>query len=246
MTPISVAIVDDEPLARQKLRLMLGDMKQFAVVGEAADGEGALRLIAASRPQLVGLDIQLPGLSGLDVLRAAEPRPEVIFTTAFDQYAVTAFELAAVDYVLKPFSRDRFRVALQRAIARFINPSGAPPAERLREVTERQFVTRLFVRDRGTIRPLRVSAIHYLESSDDYVILHTSGERFELNLTLAGCESRLDPATFLRIHRRFIVNLDHVTAITPIDGARFSVAIRNGTVLQASRTRSRLLRQGNT
>ena len=242
---VSVVIVDDEPLARQKLRRLFETAGGFEVVGEAGDGEGAIRVIAAARPSLVCLDIRLPGLSGLDVLRRTEPRPPaVIFTTAYDQYAVSAFELAAVDYVLKPFSRDRFLAAVERARVWIAAAQGAPAAERLGEVTGPGYLTRLFVRERGTVRPLRMSAVQHLESNDDYVTVHASGgERFDVELTMAALEGRLDPATFLRIHRRFIVNMDHVASIVPIDGSRFEAKMRDGTVLAVSRQRSRILRE---
>ena len=245
MSAISVVIVDDEPLARQKLRRLFEADSGFAVIGEAGDGEGALRVLAATRPILVCLDIRLPGLSGLDVLRKAEPRPPaVIFTTAFDQYAVSAFELAAVDYLLKPFSRDRFLAAVERARVWIAAANGEPASERLREVTEPGYLTRLFVRERGVVRPIRTSAVQHLESNDDYVTVQTSeGGRFDLETTMTALEGRLDPATFLRIHRRFIVNMDHVSSIAPIDGSRFEVKMRDGTALAASRQRSRVLRE---
>ena len=242
---ISVVIVDDEPLARQKLRKLFETVEGFEVTGEAGDGEGAIRVIATTRPTLVCLDIRLPGLSGLDVLRQADPRPAaVIFTTAFDQYAVRAFELAAVDYLLKPFSRDRFLAAVERARVWIAAAQGEPVGDRLREVAEPGYLTRLFVRDRGAVRPLRTSAVQHLESNDDYVTVHAAGgERFDMQITMAELEGRLDPATFLRIHRRFIVNMDHVTSIAPVDGSRFTVTLRDGTALTVSRQRSRILRE---
>ena len=245
MTPISVVIVDDEPLARQKLRRLFDEDPEFQVVGEAGDGEGAMRVLAAAKPALVCLDIRMPGMSGLDVLRQADPRPlAVIFTTAYDQFAVSAFELAAVDYLLKPFSRDRFLAAVARARVWIAAAQGAPAGDRVREVSEPGYLTRLFVRERGGVRPLRLSSVQHLESNDDYVTVHTTArERFDMGVTMAALESRLDPASFLRVHRRFIVNMDHVASIAPIDGSRFEVRMRDGTVLAASRQRSRLLRE---
>jgi len=244
-TLIAVVIVDDEPLARQKLRRLFEADPDFQVVGEAGDGEGALRVIASTNPALVCLDIRMPGMSGLDVLRQADPRPAaVIFTTAYDQFAVAAFELAAVDYLLKPFSRDRFLAAVDRARVWIAARQGGSSADRLREVSHAGYLTRLFVRERGSVRPLRMSAVQHLESNDDYVTVHTTAnERFEMGVTMAALEERLDPASFLRVHRRFIVNMDHVTGISPIDGSRFEVRMRDGTVLAASRQRSRLLRE---
>jgi two-component system LytT family response regulator len=231
--PIPVAIVDDEPLARQKLRRLFDADGSFQVV------------LALMKPALVCLDIRLPGLSGLDVLRQADPRPAaVIFTTAYDQFAVSAFELAAVDYLLKPFSRERFLAAVERARVRIAAAQGASAGERLREVGEPGYLTRLFVRERGMVRPLRLSAVQHLEANDDCVTVHTtSREQFDMAVTMASLESRLDPATFLRVHRRFIVNMDHVTSMASMDGSRFEVRMRDGTVLAASRQRSRLLRE---
>ena len=244
-SPIPVVIVDDEPLARQKLRRLFEADPGFQVVGEAGDGEGALRVIAAQRPALICLDIRMPGLSGLDVLRRIDPRPlAVIFTTAFDQYAVSAFELAAVDYLLKPFSRDRFVAAVERARMWIAAAEGESAPERLRDVSESGYLRRLFVRERGAIRPLRLSNVRYLESNDDCVTVHTIGpERYDMNVTLGSLEARLDPASFLRIHRRFIVNMDHVASMTPVGHSRFEVTLRDGTVLAASRQRSRVLRE---
>jgi two-component system LytT family response regulator len=245
LTPISVVIVDDEPLARQKLRRLFEADRGFEVVGEAGDGEGALRVLATTRPALACLDIRLPGLSGLDVLRQADPRPAaVIFTTAYDQFAVSAFELAAVDYLLKPFSRERFLAAAERARVWIAAAHGGSAGDRLREVSASGYLTRLFVRERGVVRPVRVAIVQHFESNDDYVTVHTtSGERFDMGVTMAALESRLDPASFLRVHRRYIVNMDHVASLVPADGSRFELRLRDGTVLAASRQRSRLLRE---
>lgn len=244
-TPIPVVIVDDEPLARQKLRRLFEADPNFQVVGEAGDGEGAVRVLAATKPALVCLDIRLPGLSGLDVLRLADPRPPaVIFTTAYDQFAVSAFELAAVDYLLKPFSRERFLAAVDRACRWIAASQDAPVAERLGAVADPGYLTRLFVRERGAVRPLRLSTVQHVESNDDYVTVHTTArERFDMPVTMAAIEARLDPASFLRVHRRFIVNMDHVSSIAPLDGSRFEVRMRDGSVLAASRRRSRVLRE---
>ncbi len=240
---IPVAIIDDEPLARHKLRRLFEALPAFRVCGEAGDGPAAVRLIGEARPRLLCLDIQLPGMSGLDVLRRAQPDAAVIFTTAFDRYAVSAFELAAVDYLLKPFSRERFLAAIDRARTWLVAGPGVAPAERLSAVSEPPYPTRLFVRDGDVVLPLRTSAVQHCESNDDAVIVQTAGKRYRLNVTLTELEAKLDPAIFLRIHRRMIVNLDQVAAITPIDGSRFEVLLRDGTTLAVSRQRSRLLRR---
>jgi two-component system LytT family response regulator len=242
MTRIPVAIVDDEPLARHKLRLFFEPLADFEICGEAGDGAAALRLIADQRPRLVCLDVRLPGMSGLDVLRRARPDPAVIFTTAFDRYAVTAFELAAVDYLLKPFGRERFMAAIERARAWLARPGPTTPVERFRDVHHPERLTRLFVRDAGVVRPLPVSSVQHCESNDDTVLVHAEGRRYRLHVTLTDLAARLDPTAFIRIHRRLLVNLDFVTAITPAGGSRFALTLQDGTVLPVSRQRSRQLR----
>lgn len=240
---ITVAIVDDEPLARQKLRFFFQTLRGFEVCGEAGDGRAALRLIEETRPRLLCLDIRLPGMSGLDVLRRARPGAAVVFTTAFDRYAVTAFELAAVDYLLKPFSRERFQAAMERARVWLQGAQGAPPAERLRTVSKPAYLSRLFVRDGEAVLPVRVADVQHCEASDDAVVVRSAGRKYRLNVTLNELEAKLDPSTFLRIHRGLLVNLDHVTDIAPADGSRFTVRLRDGATLTVSRQRSRLLRR---
>ncbi len=240
--PIPVVIVEDEPLARHKLRLFFEAVPGFEVRGEAADGRTALRVIEATRPRLLCLDILLPGMSGLDVLRRARPDAAVIFTTAFDRYAVSAFELAAVDYLLKPFSRERFVAAVERARLWLTAAHGVPPVERMRAVSPPAYLTRLFVRENGVVLPIRVTDVQHVESSGDTVIVRAEGKRYRLNVTLTDLESRLDPAVFMRIHRRLIVNMDHVTAIAPVEGSRFEVRLGDGKKLTVSRRRSQLLR----
>jgi two-component system LytT family response regulator len=244
-------IVEDEPLARRQLRELADGVPWLRCVGEAEDGSAAVRAIDELRPDLVFLDIRMPELSGLEVLERAEHEPAVIFTTAFDAYAVTAFELGALDYLLKPFGRERFLAAVERA-------RRALGAARVDDESERDTSTatraraalagaggsmeRIFVRDRGRIVPIPVREIERLEAEDDYVAVLARGRRFLVYLPLGEFERRLDPERFLRVHRSHVVNLDYVTALLPYDAARLQVEMRDGTKLMASRARSRELR----
>lgn len=244
---IRALVVEDEPLARQQIRELASDVAWLSVVGEAEDGSSAVRAIDELRPDLVFLDIRIPELSGLEVLERAEHDPAVIFTTAFDQYAVAAFELGALDYLLKPFGRDRFLAAVERA--RRALSADPPELESSTAVRARSALgstvgpaERIFVRDRGRIVPIPVREIERLEAEDDYVAVYARGRRFLVYLPLGEFERRLYPERFLRIHRSHIVNLDYVTALEPFDGARLQVEMRDGTKLMASRTRSRELR----
>jgi two-component system LytT family response regulator len=182
-------------------------------------------------------------MSGLDVLAGLTHRPAVIFTTAHDRHAVTAFEIGAVDYLLKPFGRERFGRALERARPLLDSASGAATADRAREALAPGPAARLFVRDGGRVVPVRIAAIERVEAADDFVIVHAGGRQFTLNLPLADLEQRLDSASFLRVHRSHIVNLDHVTSWAPVDGSRLAIRLRSGSTVMASRQRSRQLRE---
>lgn len=240
---IRAVIVDDEPLARQQIRDFMVDAPWLECVGEAATGREAVRVIDEQTPDLVFLDIQMPQMTGLEVLDQIEHDPTVIFTTAHDRYAVAAFELGALDYLLKPFGRERFLGALERARRSLRAESEAPPAERMRIALESDRpMARVFVRDRGRILPIPVEEIVHLEAESDYVGLYARGKRFLVYLPLGEFERRLDSERFLRVHRSHIVNLDHVSALVPYDGSRLQVEMRDGTKIMASRTRSRELR----
>lgn len=235
-------IVDDEPLARRRLRELMKDVPWLHCVGEAATARAAVSAIDELQPDLVFLDVRLPGSSGIDVLRQVKHAPAAIFTTAYDQFAVTAFELGAIDYLLKPFGRERFGRAMERARPLLERQAGESPAERAREVLGEGPIGRLFARDGGRIVPIRVGSIERLEACDDYVIVHAGGRPFRVNLPLTDLERRLDPRVFVRVHRSHAVNLDHVTGIAPYDGSRLQITMRSGATLLASRQRSRALR----
>jgi two-component system LytT family response regulator len=238
MSARTAVIVDDEPLARRRLRALVDDLDWLECIGEAADGPAAVRAIDELRPDLAFLDIHLPGLSGIDVLARVRHVPAVIFTTAHDRYAATAFELAAVDYLLKPFGAQRFVRAMERVrpiVDRRAAEAAAPPRD---EPTPR----RLFVREGGRIVPLPTRDVERLEACDDFVEVHARGRCYRINVPLQQLEAQLDPTCFVRVHRSHIVNLDHVAGWEPFDGSRFEVRLRDGTRITASRQRSRVLR----
>ena len=246
-TPVRALVIEDEPLARRQLRELAASLPWLACVGEAADGASAVRAIDDLQPDLVFLDIRMPALTGLEVLERAAHEPAVIFTTAFDQYAVAAFELGALDYLLKPFGRERFLAAMERVrrtlgAARADDDSSTVDRARAALGATTGPVERIFVRDRGRIVPMPMRDIERLEAEDDYVAVHTRGRRFLVYLPLAEFERRLDPDRFLRVHRSHVVNLDFVTALVPFDAARLQVEMRDGTKIMASRARSRELR----
>ncbi len=235
-------IVEDEPLARRRLRELIKSVPWVQCLGEATHGRGAIAAIDELLPDLVFLDIRLPGLSGIEVLSRVRHTPAVIFTTAHDQFAVTAFELGALDYLLKPFGSERFSRAMERAKPLLDRQAGASTADRAQEVFTDGPVPRLYMREGGRIVPVKVGSIEWLQACDDYVIAHAAGRRFRLNVTLSDLEQRLDQRMFVRVHRSHVVNLDHVASWAPYDGSRFQITLRSGASIMASRQRSRALR----
>lgn len=244
---LTVFVADDEPLARRKLAELVAEVAWAEQIGEAADGLVAVEAIDRLRPDIVFLDVRMPELSGLDVLKRLGCAPAIVFTTAYSEFAVAAFELEAVDYLLKPFGWRRFFAAIERArrnvetrgqaasLKRASKAFATPPSESL---------DRILVRDRGKIVPLAPTEIERLEVQDDYVMIHVQKRRFLVSVTLGDLEARLPDPPFLRIHRSHIVNLDYVAHLVPHeDGVRLQVQMRDGVRLNASRARSQAIRR---
>jgi len=240
---ITALIVDDEPVARAGLRAMLRAFEWIDVIGEAADGESAVAAIATLGPELVFLDVQMPGLLGTEVLRRLERRPFVIFTTAYSEHAVTAFQLGAVDYLLKPFGPTRLAAAMERVRSAIGEPATVDAFERLSGTLSGGPISRLFVRVGGAIVPLPVERISWLEADGDYVIAHEGTTRHVLHLSLGRLESRLDPRAFVRVHRAHIVNLDHVRAFKRDSGGNLEAELIDGSRVPVSRPRAQELRK---
>ena len=235
-------IADDEPIARAGLRDMLERVAWVTCVGEVDNGRAAVDAINRLRPELVFLDIQMPGLLGTEVLRRTEHQPFVVFTTAFSQHAVTAFELGALDYLLKPFGPERLTATLERVRAALGEPAATPAFDRLREALSKGPMTRLFVRSGGSVIPVAVSEVSWFEARGDYVAAHVGSSRHLLHLSLNRLEERLDPDRFLRIHRTQIVNLDRVAAFRRHGKDRMVAELTDGTRLAVSRSRAQDLR----
>lgn len=239
---ISALIADDEPIARAGLRRMLSGVEWLTCIGEADNGPAAVEAINTLRPELVFLDIQMPGLLGTDVLQQVQHQPFVVFTTAFAQYAVEAFELGALDYLLKPFGPQRLEATLERIRAAIGEPSDQPSFLRLREALSSGPMSRLFVRSGGALIPIAVAGISWFEAQGDYVAAHVGRSRHLLHLSMKRLEARLNAERFLRIHRTHIVNLDHVVRFKRHGKGRLLAELADGTLLEVSRTRAQELR----
>lgn len=233
---------EDEPLARDVLRDAIYRHPGLRLVGEAADGASALAQIGRLRPEVVFMDIQMPEMTGLDVLRRLDYLPRIVFTTAYDQYAVTAFELNAVDYLLKPFTQARFAAAVARllegpghereSLGQVLAQAHAAPAR----------LERILVRDRGRIFPLAAADIEYMKSDSKYTVITARGQNFLVRIGISELEAQLDPARFVRIHRSALVNLDFVESMRADDQSQLQIHMRDGSVLGANRDASKVLR----
>lgn len=239
---VRTLVVDDEPVARAGLRAMLTAFEWVEVVGEAADGEEAVEEINRLQPELVFLDVQMPGLLGTDVVRRLERQPFIIFTTAYSQHAVSAFELGAVDYLLKPFGRARLSAAMERVRAAIGEPAGVGAVERLMGALANGPISRLFVRTGGNLVPLLVSDVAWFEAGGDCVVAHTARTRHVLNLSLSRLEERLDPKRFVRVHRAHLLNLDYVRAFKRDSSGNLEAELVDGRRVPVSRARAQELR----
>jgi two-component system LytT family response regulator len=242
MPELRVLLVDDEPLVRQGIRDFLEAEPDVSIVGECGNGVDALEAVARDPVDLVFLDVQMPELDGLGVAAelAEQNGPAVVFVTAYSEHAVRAFEVNAVDYVLKPFDRERFSAALARVRARRSEGEQEELSRRLRAVlAELQraqgYPQRLLVRSEGRIRLVPVGDIDWIEAADNYARLHVGPERHLIRETMGSLEARLDPARFARVHRSAIVNLARIRELQPTFNGEYAVFLHSGVKLTLSR-----------
>ena len=244
-TPLRIVIVDDEPPALELLRGYVARRPELEVVGEAEDGEAAVQVIRRLAPDLVLLDVQMPGFDGFEVVAQLEadpqPVPRLVFVTAYDRHAVRAFEVNAVDYLLKPVSQERF----DRAVDRVLETAGEArvPLASLLEDASRLTPQRLLVRDRGRIQLLPMAAIDRLEAEGDYVRVHAQGRSHLMEKTLADMEALLTPHGFVRIHRGAMVNLERIKELYAEGSGRYRLLLNDGTELMVSRSYSHQFRK---
>jgi two-component system LytT family response regulator len=246
MAEIRVAIVEDEPPARAKLKRLLGEVDGYRVVAEADDVAGALALLNDEKPDLLFLDIRLGAGSGFDVLtRASPPYPLIVFTTAYHEHALRAFEFAALDYLLKPFDRERFMRTLDRVGARLAERDSDADEERLRrlghELGTRPRLCRFVVHERGRSLIVPIGDVSRLSAAGNYVEVHTPSRRHLIRATLSRLAQRLDPAEFLRVHRSHLVRASAIAEIAPWAHGDLKLMLADGSELMLSRRYRSLL-----
>lgn len=239
---VRTLIAEDEAPARESLREYLAEAPLIEVIAEAADGRSALALADEHRPDLLFLDVRLPELSGLEVARQLRHAAEIVFTTAYDRFAVAAFEIGAVDYLVKPFGRERLAAAVARVFAR-LGQALVPASDRVRSSLSPGPLSRLFARQGDRIVPIAAEGIRRIQAQGDYAEVHAAEGVFLLHVTLSELAERLDPTRFRQVHRSHIVNLDAVAHLKPYDERRLAITLKDGAVVVASRAASEELRR---
>ncbi|MFA6468052.1 MAG: LytTR family DNA-binding domain-containing protein [Bacteroidota bacterium] len=239
---IQTLIVDDEALARERINSLLSNEKEFHVVAECVNGKEALRLIGEKKIDLLFLDIEMPALDGIGLLEKLpeEKLPMVIFTTAYDSFAVKAFELNAIDYLLKPFTKKRFQDALERVKHKFRSEDKdlylSQMLATIKSVAGKSVSDKLIVKSEGKIRFLSATEILWIESDANYLRIHTAGEAVVIRDTMTNISARLDSSVFLRLHRTVIANTTHIVELKPWFNDEYIAILRNGTQLPVGRT----------
>lgn len=241
--PLTTLIVDDEPLARQGLRMLLSQDPEIGAIQEARDGNEAVKAIIKMHPDLVFLDVQMPEKDGFSVVRevGAERMPAVVFVTAHDRYAIQAFEINALDYLLKPITEERFAQALARAKNRLQSHSGDDATRQIIGLLQtiaspQKYLKRLAVRSAGKTVFVDVEDIDWMEAAENYVQLHTSRARHLLHVPMNTLEKSLDPETFLRVHRSIIVNVGRIKELQPGPHGEYVITLHNDVRLQSGRS----------
>ncbi|HEV2207145.1 MAG TPA: LytTR family DNA-binding domain-containing protein [Verrucomicrobiae bacterium] len=239
---LRILIVDDEPLARERIRSLLQGEPEIEIVAECANGQQAVQAVEAHRPGLMFLDVQMPEMGGFEVLRAIPPErlPLVIFVTAYDQHALKAFEVHALDYLLKPFKQSRFKQALSHAREVLAQRGGAGVSRELLALLEQVrpgpgWLVRIPVREGERVQFIKTSQIEYIESAGNYVVLHAGKANHVVRETLTALETRLNPRQFLRISRSALVNMDQIKEVQPLFKGEHAVRLHNGKQLTMTR-----------
>ena len=237
---MKILIVDDEALARDLVKNYLAGMKDVEIAGECENGFEALKAVQELQPDLLLLDIQMPKIDGFELLEVLDPRPEIIFCTAYDQYAIKAFEMNAVDYLLKPFSRERLQQALEKARQRmgtpFLSPGTPTPVERLKTQVdeERKTLERVVTRLGTKVTVIPVDRIQYIEAADDYVMIHSELGNHLKEKTMKYFEAHLPEEQFIRIHRSYIVNISEIKSLELYSKDSYLAVLKNGDKLKVS------------
>ncbi|HNX78446.1 MAG TPA: LytTR family transcriptional regulator DNA-binding domain-containing protein [Prolixibacteraceae bacterium] len=235
---IRTLIIEDEELARRLLRTYLNEYPELEILGECENGFEGVKSINELKPDLIFLDIQMPKITGFEMLELIDHHPEIIFTTAYDQYALKAFEYNAADYLLKPFSKDRLQGAMEKVKEKLAKMPEAHEdiVEKMNNFPREEFLDRIVVKDRHKIHIIPSDQIRYIESLDDYVLIYTNDGRYMKQKTMHYFESALDPHNFARIHRSFIVRVDQIAQLQQYEKESYIAILHDKTKLKVSKS----------
>jgi len=238
MTKQKAIIVEDEKLARDLVKNYLLTQNNIELIGEFSDGFSGLKAINELKPDIVFLDVQMPKLTGLELLELVEGNPYIIFTTAYDEYAINAFDLNAVDYLLKPFSKERFDMALDKVFGKIDNSKASNNVDQLNtHLSKNKKLDKIVVKSNSNIQVIPLEEVLFIESEDDYVMIHTAKGKYLKHQTMKFYEAHLDASKFVRIHRSFIVKLAEINKIEKYGKDTYQVILKNGKDLKVSRSR---------
>jgi two-component system LytT family response regulator len=239
-------IIDDEQPARELIKHYLKEFQEIELLGEYPDGFSGLKAIQDLKPEIVFLDIQMPKLTGFELLELLDDPPHIIFSTAYDQYAIKAFEMTAVDYLLKPYSAERFSQAIKKVQKLILSREPEKPKARnliATLETNLEYLQRIAVKTRHKIEVIPVTEISYIEADDDYVTIHAGTEKFLKEKTMKYMELHLDPSQFVRVHRSYIVNVNHIARLELYQKESYNVLLKSGTSIRASNSGYKELKQ---
>jgi two-component system LytT family response regulator len=238
---IKTIIIDDEPLAASIVQEYLSEFPQFEIVKVCQDGFEGLKAVQLFQPDLIFLDVQMPKITGFEMLELVENPPAVIFTTAFDEFAVKAFDAMAIDYLLKPFSMSRFSQAIDKFLQQFLVENNTTKSEEFSGLAEKR--ERLVVRVKNEIKIIPTAQVVYFEAEDDYIAIHTQSGKYLKKMTMKSLEEAMDPSKFVRVHRSFILNVDQIAKIEPYERENYLVKLLNGGQVPVSKSGYSRLRQ---
>lgn len=246
MKRISAIIIEDEMPARELIKKYISENSRIDFIGEYDNGFDGLKAIQELNPDVIFLDVQMPKLTGFEMIELLEKKPEIIFTTAYDQYAIKAFEQNAVDYLLKPFSKKRFDESLEKLFLRIENKkSGETQIDRIKKHLEEsdEVIHRVVIKKSGKIHVISTVDISYLEAQDDYVMIYTSNERFLKQQTMKYFEKHLDNEQFIRVHRSYIVNVQRIERIEPYEKTNYILILKDGNKIPVSRSGMQVMKE---
>ncbi len=237
MTKYKSIIIEDEKLARDLVKNYLLSQDTIELIGEFEDGFSGLKAINELKPDIVFLDVQMPKLTGLELLELVDELPHIIFTTAYDEYAINAFDLNAVDYLLKPFSKERFEKAIDKVFRKIENNNSSKINQLKTHISESSTLDKIVVKSNSNIHIIPLSDVNYIESEDDYVMIHTSSGKYLKHQTMSFYEEHLSKNMYIRIHRSYIVNINNINKIEKYGKDNYQVILKDGAELKVSRSR---------